>query len=377
MIRFLAISCCLLLPVLPTKAEKPAGGEKSVTLDQLQQILAADAGKPDLKVADQLANLRLRERAGTARLEAWQSSFKARRTREALLRLADQSAFLDPPAADIPTTPAPPLKDQGAILIRALAYVRQTLPTLPDFLATRVTTHFQDDPLRDSPPGLAADQLGLEISGVLPGSAAANPQRLRETTVSRLRIAYRNGKEVEDSRRHTQQMAAEGLTTSGEFGPILVVVLGDALRGTVTWGYWENGEPGPIAVLRYRVPRENSHYAVSLPVGETPLQEVPGYHGEVALNPRTGAILRITVIADLAAPNQDLVADIAVDYGPVAIGDATRICPIRGVALSTVPVRRRSDAALPANVQTSLNDIAFTDYHLFHADVRITPAQTP
>jgi hypothetical protein len=63
-----------------------------------------------------------------------------------------------------------------------------------------------------------------------------------------------------------------------------------------------------------------------------------------------------------------------VEYAPVEIGAQTYICPVRGVALSKIPVvRAGGDAKHPAPVETRLNDVSFTHYHLFRAETKILP----
>jgi len=73
-------------------------------------------------------------------------------------------------------------------------------------------------------------------------------------------------------------------------------------------------------------------------------------------------------------------AAIAVEYGPVSIGNKTPICPLKGVALSRMPILRLWDPGVTPSApiyQTHLNDVAFSDYHLFHADVKVVPATDP
>jgi hypothetical protein len=68
---------------------------------------------------------------------------------------------------------------------------------------------------------------------------------------------------------------------------------------------------------------------------------------------------------------------ILVEYAPVAIGDQSYICPVRGVAFSKVPVTHEAAGpeASAVNVQTQLNDVAFTQYHLFLSQARIVTGE--
>ena len=56
----------------------PAYGAKRVTVDQLEQTLAAAHSLPDAEVARQLSDLELTERLSTAKLDAWKRSCPAR-----------------------------------------------------------------------------------------------------------------------------------------------------------------------------------------------------------------------------------------------------------------------------------------------------------
>ena len=129
-----------------------------------------------------------------------------------------------------------------------------------------------------------------------------------------------------------------------------------------------------MAVYRYRVPQDKSHYLVGFLSGSDWTRLYPAYHGEIAIDPATGSVLRLTMLTDLAAPFQTISEGIRVDYGPEDIGGRTYICPVKGVAFSRLPAEAASPwngSGLTPPLQTRLNDVSFTNYHLFRADVRI------
>jgi hypothetical protein len=168
------------------------------------------------------------------------------------------------------------------------------------------------------------------------------------------------------------------LQTNGEFGPILATVLVDAVaHGKVAWGHWETGAAGRMAVFRYTVSKDASHYAVSYPGPKKEMQMVPAYHGEIAVNPADGSILRLTMLADFDPADLPIQAGLLVDYGPTEIGSKTYICPVKGVALSVVRISNPglfsgdSNRMDPDLIQMRINDVRFTQYHLFRAEVRI------
>jgi len=284
------------------------------------------------------------------------------------------SAFLDPPAADVVRDPRPDVKTQLQIIKLAVEYVANTIPRLPDFYATRITTHFENDP---SQPISSAGGAGVMFR---PAGA-----------FTRI-VTYRDGKEVPyENVGRLKQESPLVLTTSGEFGPVLSVVVGDALDGKVKWLRWEQGAGGRAAVFSYAVPQADSHFVVGVAVRSKSQGVLSAYHGEIAIDPETGAVLRLSQIADMAAPHDAMRAEIAVDYGPVTISGRRYICPIRGVAFSQFPVPTRYASTGLDGVQvtgaedqsswpikTELNDVAFTNYHEFGSEARIVtaPAQT-
>jgi VWFA-related protein len=181
------------------------------------------------------------------------------------------------------------------------------------------------------------------------------------------------------------------LTTWGEFGPILTTVLEDAAQGKLGWSHWEQGAAGPQAVFSYAAPKEKSHYEVTFCCVQKDndirvFKQYAGYHGEIAIDPANGTILRLTVEADLGKADPIVKADMLVEYGPVVIGGATYICPLKSVSVSLAhqqnvhPIRmqrlastmvERSNQDIPNPLQTLLDDVAFEQYHVFRADSSI------
>lgn len=356
---------------------------KRVTIAQLSQLLSAAHGEKDSKLAQQLSALVLTQRVSAANLARWRAEFHGKHTRQALTELADASAFLDLPGSEVPTDPPPDMDSQRKLIVRTIGFVNKALTKLPNFYAVRTTTHFEDTSAM-APSGITPC-LASEVhsscaaTGTTPASAGPlNYAPLHSAGQSRVIVTYRDGKEVVESRwaKATSPWKHPlGLVTSGEFGPIFSVVLGDAVHGSIVWGNWERGANGPLAVFRFRVPAASSHYVVSLPArnGEESLR--PAYHGEIAIDPHSGAIYRIAIVADPDPSHQDVVTAIMVRYGPVAIGGKTYICPVKGVALSKVPIphrKTRSKSQQPL-ILTRLNDTRFTSYHLFRADMTILP----
>jgi hypothetical protein len=204
-------------------------------------------------------------------------------------------------------------------------------------------------------------------------------------------VLFRDGWEVVDSgaaKHKKNDTDSPGLITSGVFGPILGMVLVDAAQGKLVWSQWEQGTVGPLAVFRFVIPREKSHYRVEFccvpgDQGSGIFRQFSGYHGEIAVDPENGAILRLTVEADLKRSDPLVRSDIMVEYAPVEIGGRSYVCPVKSVSITLAPPagpemqRYRGELldqqswAGREHLQTLLNDVVFAQYHLFRAESRI------
>ncbi len=336
----------------------PASAAKRITVAQLEQTLTAEvsAHRDDADVALKIGQLELSERLTGATLDRLAAKLPlGPRTALALQLVADQSAFLDPPAGELPATQAPDAATQQQMIDAARAYAVKTWSRLPDFFVTRTTNRFDNTPqvLRQ---GDWPVRLGLHPVG----------------SVTR-QVTFRDGKEVQDATASaTAGNAATpqelGLRSWGEFGPALTVVLADMAKQKVTFSHWEVTPGGLAAVYRYEVPREASHYAVTFTylsetvIGRTQFgysgrqrtaqqvaniprtkdvqtySESPAYQGEIAIDPATGAVLRLTIEADLGSGDPLQRAATMIEYGPVTLGDRRSICPMRSLAISLEPV---------------------------------------
>jgi hypothetical protein len=97
----------LILLVLLASLTSIAGASKRVTVEQLEQTVTAarTAHRPDEEIARQIGGLELSERLTEATLDRLAAYLDAgAQAALALQLLADQSAFLDPPASEIVVT---------------------------------------------------------------------------------------------------------------------------------------------------------------------------------------------------------------------------------------------------------------------------------
>jgi hypothetical protein len=342
----------------------PATAAKRVTADEMEQAISAAHALTDAKAAERIYELELTERLSSARLAHDEAELPGPASRQAIHAVADASAFLDLPAADLPPNPAPDRDRQSAMWEATLECAQKTISRLPNFFATRETIRFEDAP--SEPPRNTTDTIRY--------------QPLHPVGSEIVTVLYRNGHEFVDAgvKLHKSFDPSDfELSASGEFGPILATVLADSARNGVIWSHWEQGAAGLMAVFRYTVARESSHYTVTFPGPERDLQLLSAYHGEIAIDPADGSILRLTMVADLKSEDPVTAAGLLVEYGPVEIAGSNYICPVKSVALSLVPkVRVESSSTNGRNtsrgpLQIRVNDVAFRDYHLFRAEVRI------
>jgi hypothetical protein len=128
-----------------------------------------------------------------------------------------------------------------------------------------------------------------------------------------------------------------------------------------------------MAVFQFEVPQKESHYDIS-DNGIAGVMSATAYHGEIGIDPGSGRILRLMLLADpgLGSPVQR--ADIMVEYGPVAIGGKMYTCPVRSVSYSVGAVRLPASAGAGWEREAErLNDVVFSDYHVFRSEMRIVP----
>ena len=175
------------------------------------------------------------------------------------------------------------------------------------------------------------------------------------------------------------------MTSWGEFGPVLGLVILDAAKSKLAWQRWEMQNGKPVAVFQFSVPQAVSHYQLNYccegyganlmfsnvsDEDPKPITIKPGYHGSLEVDPETGDVLRITIEADLGRNPTDSIshASTMVEYGSVKIGEDIRFCPVRSVSISAYRAEYESHGAIQAAYRTQLNDVEFTDYHRFGSE---------
>jgi VWFA-related protein len=359
----------------PVYFDNPRPGIEKVTVAELEELVHS---RTDLM--RKLQNLELTERLSAPRLDALLSVIHGERERQALTADADLSIALGPPADEIVNRPRPPMEEQRAILGQTFGYLQNAIPKLPDFYALRNTVRFEELPESDHETW----KMPLQ------------DESLHFATGEHATVLYRNGHEVVEKKKKlgkrgvVRGVRARDLEISGTFGPILVYVLTAATTrpSTLIWKRWERGKYGDLAVFSYRAASTNKMVPeityCCLPEGDgtTLYRNKAGTYGEFAVNPDTGAMMRIVINADLNEerdPKVPLIrSQVMVEYGPEELGGKTYICPQRSVEIS----RGRSERelyewgmvfSLYSYFETMINDVTFGGYHKFGSQARILP----
>lgn len=373
----------LLLAGLLFASAFPTLAVQHVTVDELRQSLIAQkaAHRSDGKTAQSLGDVELTERLSEATLQKWKTEIGiGPHTAQALRLLGDQCALLIPPASELPNNPAPSTEEIQAMFRAAVHYVATTLHRLPNFIATRETQRFENIPSTISHSGGTPPHSDLHAAG-----------RTQQE------LTYRDGEEL-DMRKVASDVAhgkpdalPPWLVSRGEFGAILAVVLRDATKGKIAWRRWEQTPMGLAAVFHFQVTAQSSHYAVDYccvyspetrPLAGADLKsgslqnayhDTPAYHGDLFIDPASGAVLRLTVESELKPTDPIQRSMIAVEYGWVEIGGEDYICPTHSIAVSQGWALLDGETSMRTILR--VNETSFTRYHRFGSTASIVPVE--
>jgi VWFA-related protein len=356
----------------PVFYDQPTRATDHVTVAQLEQRLARK--QSDIELAGELADLQLTERFSTPRLDTWLKRMPGSRSRQALTAVADSSVFLPPPVDEVLSLPAPDQAAMGTMLERVADFVSRQAPRLPNFDAERTIVQF-GEPMSKSGQNW---------------KTAQPDRRLDYELTTADHVDFEDGKETTDQRKRKVKLRTQDLlTTTGTFGPILVLVLKAATSqgGVLSWSHWEKGPAGSLAVYNYVSASNMRVYGVgfccmAIDSGMFPFSRMVPIRGELAIDPATGHILRLTLEADVEPrlPLKD--SAVMVEYGPVDLGGEAYICPLRSVSMSRQrTLWKLGEWGLTFRVygpfKTVLDDVTFSRYHLFRAQTTILPGFVP
>jgi hypothetical protein len=383
----------------------PAWPAKKVTVAELTDMLKSmsDQKKGDQDVANALKQVQLGEELTRSVMNSLASYAPGPLTTEQIYVLEARSAVLAPPAADIPTTPAPDAAGQKALLDKAADYAAKTYAQLPAISATKTTLRFQDN------VEAAAASSGLKgsASDVSVGAGFVPPFQFVHY-INSTDSAYTSDHGMEKLPQDKTPWGANKMIALQEPDPSLGAVLSDAqTNGTITWLRWETINGKPTAVFAFTVPKKKSHFAVNVccfpnveQAGTARFTSAatgtagagqPGasgsgggakgnfqtttdwhnykangvpYHGEFFIDPDTGIVVRLITQAELKPTDVVHQQDTRVDYGPVKVGDKTLVLPARTVINTEVVPNGDSQAAGRYSTRCTLFTIEYKDYQL-------------
>lgn len=349
---------------------EPLSAETRVSVNQLEEfLLSRHASKEsDAELAYQLSSIQLSEQLSDSRLAEISAKVSVGpETAVQLKLLAISSVFEAPPSSEVPLGLSPDSLEQQRLIGLARVYASALVQHLPDFTAFRTTQAFNN-------------------SAQFTAKRHSKPEiEMHFVREFHREVAFRAGQEVLDSQGGgsiagaPRPIAPEGLTTWGEFGPILTTVLGDSLKGTIVWSRWQSGAEGRrLAVFHYSIPKPASHYLIDLGYYLTSqedhqflsFRDKPGYSGDLYIDPSSGTILRITLDAELGEDAPVKVSKLSVQYEKVEIGGKTYICPTQGVAQG-IAYNLQMEEVDGVGLEKFINVVHFTNYHKFGSTSRI------
>jgi len=364
-----------------------------LTVAQLEQLISASHGVKDKKLAKQIYDLKLTERLSDVSLARLEKELPGPRSLEALTAIADESAFLALPTSEIPSRPAPSSEEQSEMLSRTMDYLSRTVHKLPDFYATRATTAYVGTTTA-IPPGAYDTIFGFW--------GLHHDQRLVPGLKSSVTVLYRDGQdtyadEKERVRQECAYSASEpAVISTGQFGQILALLPEIIAKDGLTWDHWEQDEAVYLAVFRYSAVfpyQDELNCPDEVPVPPGPYE----YHGEIAIRPEDGTVLRITrtwrLRLDLLGYGPEMYeGNSMVIYGPVEIGQVLYICPVKSFFVGLAPALDMwTQTRPPAQrvefdrrfgltedpIWESVDDVVFRKYHVFRAETKILPSFNP
>lgn len=239
-----------------------------------------------------------------------------------------------PPAAK-PAAPA----DEGEpeadpVIAKARSVVAGMEAAMPDFLAEQITTRFVSFNNEASWNRVDVVEAELMWSG---GKEQYRNVRL-------------NGRPVQGGPETT------GAWSTGEFLTTAADILSPATRASFVRLGRETVSGRTAAVYEFSIRSENSHWVLVSPEGE---RLRPAQKGQIWIDEETHRVLKIEqrAVSIPASFPQDK-AECTVELGPVAIGGASLL----------MPVRAETRGCVRGTVQCSKNEIVWRNYRKFGAE---------
>ena len=334
-------------------AVSPAWAAKKVTVQQLKDLLVSmqQYNRTDAEVADQLKEIELNEELTSSAANSLKNYLPGTHSSVQVEILKDQSAFLAPPATDLPATPAPDAAAQQAMLAKAADIASRVYVQNPHLSVTKTSLRFEDHVI-------TTDSLGFHNTNMLLG-----PIQLVDNQVDS--VETDKGVENVAVSRAKTKWGENGEVSEGEPGTNLGAIFLEATSsGKISWLRWQMIDGRQTAVFSFVVEKEKSHFDVSYccfpktttatnvasispvpTVGSIqsvstwePFKKVVGYRGEFFINPNTGLVVRVITRAEMKPTDLVFREDRRIDYGPVAVAGKAYLLPrVSITAMEAVP----------------------------------------
>ena len=389
----------------------PAWAAKKITVQQLKDMLASmqEAKKSDADVAAALKQVELSEELTLATknslvsLLPMDNNSTGIQSTEQIYVLEAKSAVLPPPAADLPSTPAPDAAAQKAILDKAVDYATKTFAVLPALTATKTTIRFQDNvEAMKAVSGMHSGATYGDDPSLLSASQFVHYINSTETPI----VLVSGAEKLPTTKDKTPWGANAQIVLQGQ-GPVLSTVLQEAETAEkINWLRWETINGKPAAVYSFTVDKKKSHYAVNyccFPESEEAgrMRYIPAtgssgpgasapssmdasvkgnfqtatnwnnfkttvpYHGEVFIEPETGIVVRLITQADFKPTDVVHQEDERIDYGPVTVGGKALVLPVKTV-INTEVVPNGDSTSGKYKTRRTLFSAEYKDYQPAH-----------
>jgi hypothetical protein len=388
----------IIVPLLAL-AVQPAwsAGPKKLTVQQLRELLAADqaAKKSDADTATDLKQSELSEELSFAVMNEMANMVPGPLTTEQMYVLEARSATLSPPAADLPSAPAPDVAAQQAMLSKAADYVSKTFAQLPHLTATEMTARFQD--LIEAPPasgGGLHTGVGKESDPIF--SLYASYVRLMNTKTEQVEIE--NGLPKEPGKDKTQWGTNGMVASTGPLPTLNTTMQEITANGSPKWLRWQTLNGKQTAVYSFAVEKKKTHFGIvycCFPQTDTTgtshlsggqgvsgsagtktlsgnmqnsadwhnFKTNAGYHGELFVDPDSGSVVRLITEAEFKPSDFVHYENSRTDFEPRDIGGKSYIVPIRTFTIAEVVPNGDANAAHYA-VRHQMTTEDIKDYQL-------------
>lgn len=229
--------------------------------------------------------------------------------------------------------------EQTGILDRARTAALEYSKSLPDFLCTEIVKR-SEDPMGQG-HWRPVDTLTIKVS---------------YSGHEEYRLMLRNGRPADPGLE-----SVGGAISAGEFGTRLVDIFTPESAAEFAWKGWGHVRKQRVAVFTYRVDQAHSRNRITYGDKASKANAViAGFHGEISVDPESGATLRVTLSADMPAkfPITACISWTEYDYREVAG---------RKYLLPVV-----SETKLEQDRYLAMNQIEFREYRKFQTETSIT-----